>query len=219
MMTTETFSNALGDVDERYIAEAADYTVQRKKHAWGKWVAAAACLSVMIAGGLFGNLFRSPDEPDAADRSLFVIKAQALDGETRELNVGHGYFNSVVPGEEGNAFGVDMPLFYFQVCPSDYTGEKSFYESYRLRISYNGKTVTMTDKDDHIRQAYCISTIDSSISYGVMGWFEEPTELFVEILDRQSETILETATVRVSYVEQQQGYALEITDRFVNDAA
>ena len=56
-MTTKKFSNALGNIGENYINEAATYSGKRKKETWVKWVSIAACLSLVVAGGIFGNIF------------------------------------------------------------------------------------------------------------------------------------------------------------------
>ena len=50
-MNVNAFSNALGELDDRYISEAIGYTA-KKKHGWVKWGALAACLAVVVAVGV-----------------------------------------------------------------------------------------------------------------------------------------------------------------------
>lgn len=54
-MTVSHFSNALGEIDTRYISEAA--TFRRKRRSWPKWTVIAACLAIllMVPAWLFGR--------------------------------------------------------------------------------------------------------------------------------------------------------------------
>lgn len=52
-MTPQTFSEAMGKLDDRYISEAASYKKRTKPPAWAKWGAAAACFSAVFLAGLF----------------------------------------------------------------------------------------------------------------------------------------------------------------------
>ena len=51
-MTTKKFSNALGNIGENYVDEAANYTVKKKSNAWLKWGAIAACFCLVV-GAVF----------------------------------------------------------------------------------------------------------------------------------------------------------------------
>lgn len=211
-MTTKKFSNALGNIGENYINEAVSYTPKRKKNTWVKWVSMAACLSLIIAGGLFGNIFHSPDTPDNSILSYFVITAQAANGETTELGLNDSCFNSGTSTE--NVFGVDMPLFNFSVKPSNLKDNEVIYSQFDISVSYNGTTVGW-NKDEHIMVAYLIPTPNSdetSWSYSISGWFDEPTNIIVNIVDKESREIVETITVNVNYDADRSGYDLEVTN-------
>lgn len=211
-MTTKKFSNALGNIGEHYVNEAAAYSHKRKKSTWVKWVSMAACLSLIIAGGLFGNIFNSPDTPDNSILSYFVITAQAANGEITELGLHDSCFNSGTSKE--NVFGVDMPLFNFSVKPSNLKDNEAIYSQFDISVSYNGTTVGW-NKDKHIMVAYLIPTPNSdetSWSYSISGWFDEPTNIIVNIVDKESREIVETITVNVNYDADRRGYDLEITN-------
>lgn len=51
-MTKKMISDAITNIDTEYIEKAADYTVTKKvrKPVWGKWVAMAACLCLVVVG-------------------------------------------------------------------------------------------------------------------------------------------------------------------------
>ena len=183
-MTTKKFSGALGNVDEKYITEATSYSAKRSKRTWVRWVAIAACLSLIVAGGMLGNLFHPSDLPSNSVASYFVITAYAAEGELSELELSEGFLNSTVSQE--NAFGVDMPLFEFSVRPSDLKGNEALYSRFDISISYNG--VDVNGMDDHIMVAYLIPTpnSDGEWAYSVSGWFTEPTDILVSIVEKKA---------------------------------
>ena len=208
-MTTKKFSGALGNVDEKYITEATSYSANRSKHTWVRWVAIAACLSLIIAGGLLGNIFHSPDTPDNSILSYFVITAQAANGESTELSFTSSCINSGKPNH--NLFGHDMPLFHFDVKPSNLENNEAVYQRFDISISYNGTTVTV--KDEHISVAY-LASAHSSQTYGytIFGWFTEPTDVVVTITDKESKAVVEEMTVNVKYDANRQEYELKLTN-------
>lgn len=212
-MTTKKFSNALGNIGENYINEAVTYTQKRKKNTWVKYIAIAACLSLIVMGGVFGSLFRSPDTPDNENNvmSYFAITAYAANGESTELNVSNSCFSSGTP--KYNIFGHDMPLFHFDVKPSDLENNEAVYERFDISISYNGTPVG--DKDEHIMVGYLVNIHHSTskpYAYSIVGWFTEPTDVVVTITDKESKAVVEEITVNVKYDTNRQEYELKITN-------
>ena len=173
----------------------------------------AACLSLIIAGGLFGNIFHSPDTPDVPENnimSFFTITAHAANGETKVLNVTDSFVSSGEP--KYNMFGHNIPLFSFDVKPSDLKSNEAVYQRFDISISYNGTTVTVTDKDEHIFVAYIFSVPSSqSLGYSIFGWFTEPTDVVVTVADKESKAVVEEITVNVKYDANRQEYELKIT--------
>ena len=53
-MNTKKFSEAMGELDSKYVDEAIRYKREKaiKKPGWVKWGAMAACLCLMVAGGV-----------------------------------------------------------------------------------------------------------------------------------------------------------------------
>ena len=122
-MKKENISDALNNIDFDMVEDVYESTKQKKKSnksLWLKWGAIAACLCLLVTGGILGNMFRSPGTPDVPQKSIlsyFVITAHAANGEATELELADSCFNST-PAQQGNGFGVDMPLFHFSVTPS-----------------------------------------------------------------------------------------------------
>lgn len=90
-MTTKKFSEAMNELEDRYVTEAITYQRSKKKRNWLKWVAAAACICLVLAG-LF-PLFHQPGV------SPFVLTAYAL-GNDNSL--------SAVTMQEGENIPVSM---------------------------------------------------------------------------------------------------------------
>ncbi len=221
-MTAKRFSNALGNISDGYVDEAIIYTAKKKKSTWVKWVSVAACLALIVMGGILGNVFHAPDTPGSSIASYFVITAYAANGESTELSVADSCFNSSGT-PQGNIFGVDMPLFNFSVSPSDLKNNEAIYERFDISVSYNGTLVGGKDEyvmDEHVMIAYLISTTnpDKPWAYSILGWFTEPTDIIVQILDKESREIMETITVNVKYLADKQEYELEwknLTTKFL----
>ncbi len=211
-MKKENLYEAIGEINEDYINEAHKTVKKKSRPVWVKWVSMAACLSLIVMLGIFGNLFRLLDTPDISDNSIlsyFVITAQAANGEPTELNFTSSCINS---GKSNcNLFGHDRPLFHFDVKPSELENNEAVYQRFDISISYDGTTVTVAD--EHISVAYLASAHSSqTYGYSIFGWFTEPTDVIVTITDKESREIVEMLTVNVKYMADTQEYELELTN-------
>lgn len=70
-MTTEELYEILGDIDERCVKEAREYSIS-KKRIWRKWRAIAACLCLVAVGtliaiGLLGGIVTQPNDIPGTD--------------------------------------------------------------------------------------------------------------------------------------------------------
>lgn len=212
-MTSEQIYRELGGIDPALVAQAAPgEKITKKRHQWIKWVAAAACLTLMAAGGILWRWQQTPEKPvETVGRvtSYFTITAMAADGEVKDLGVHSSCFNSSASKE--NVFGVDMPLFNFEVRPTDLKNNEVLYRRFDIAVSYNGKLAQ--GKDEHVMVGFAgYRDGPAAWAYFVSGWFTEPTELLIQIVDRESRQIVETIAVMVTYHAERQGYDLEITN-------
>ena len=214
-MKKENISDALNNIDFDMIEDVYESTKAKKKKpksSWLKWGAMAACLSLVVMGGIFGNLFRSPNAPDVPENnimSFFTITAHAANGETKVLNVSDSFVSSGEP--KYNMFGHNIPLFSFDVEPSDLKSNESVYQRFDISISYNGTPVK--NKDEHIMVAYLASAHTSqTYGYTIFGWFTEPTDVVVTITDKESKAVVEEITVNVKYDANLQEYELKLTN-------
>lgn len=213
-MKKENISDALNNIDFDMVEDVYECTKEKKKKpksSWLKWGAIAACLCLLVMGGIFGNLFRSPNAPDVPENniiSFFTITAHAANGETKVLNVSDSFVSSGEP--KYNMFGHNIPLFSFDVEPSDLKSNEAVYQRFDISISYNGSPVK--NKDEHIMVAYLASAHTSqTYGYTIFGWFTEPTDVVVTITDKESKAVVEEITVNVKYDANLQEYELKLT--------
>ena len=73
-MNAKDFSNAIGEVGEKYVTEAITYQHKRKRHSWIKWIAAAACVCLVLSG-IFPLFHNQPGV------SPFVLTAYAVESD------------------------------------------------------------------------------------------------------------------------------------------
>ena len=77
-MTTKTFSYALGEIGDKYITEANEYTATKKKHNWRKWCAVAACLCLVMATAIVHLLSPLKTNVVATDRVQLATSVNSL---------------------------------------------------------------------------------------------------------------------------------------------
>ena len=95
-MTRKTISDAVTNISAEYIEKAADFHVTKKskKIRWGKWIAAAACVCLVLMG-ILQPFTKQPGS------SPFVLTAYALDN--------HNSLSSIVMQE-----GESVPVSLFE---------------------------------------------------------------------------------------------------------
>lgn len=71
-MRKKEVSEIIGNIDDRYIDEAAAYKGKRRKAMW-KWGAIAACLAAFISGNIFGRPHAPKPEPKESGDKLVVM--------------------------------------------------------------------------------------------------------------------------------------------------
>ena len=225
-MTNKNIYESLGSLDPALIEKAAPAEevqfaapkkADRKKNAWVKWLTVAACACLVISGSvLLGGLF-SEDSPNDDIVSGFVITAYAENGELTELGAENRVLNvlssSVGQNNQGNIFGVNMPLFHFKVRPSGaIESNETLFAKYELSVSYNGKIVEGTDEHVMVACSTYAQGFEGESAFLVMGWFEDPTDITISILEKESREIVQTLYVNVSYMPHKNAYELRYVD-------
>lgn len=120
-MNTNTFSDAMGEINEKYINEVFNFKKRSRKSYWIKWGAVAACLCLILSG-IF-PLFNQPGG------SPFVLTAYAVETDNT--------ISSVEMKE-----GENIPVSFFEAN----NGLKGFVFSHRATNSQNHVSFSiMTD--------------------------------------------------------------------------
>ena len=142
-MKEKRILNAIGQVNEEYIVEAAPARKARKQPKWIKWGAVAACLCFVLAGVLF------PSTPTTPGFSL-VMTAYAADGTgyeigttpvviTDDMSINSGFYARY---DEGNGHGRENFLFRI-VC------ENSDIESVSYTINGEENAQSLSDLENN----------------------------------------------------------------------
>ena len=80
-MNTKKFSDAMGEIDDKYVDEAIRYQHTNKKHGWLKWGAMAACLCLII-GTIVIRQMNSDGQPGIWTNSIKTQNIEFEDGKT-----------------------------------------------------------------------------------------------------------------------------------------
>ena len=101
-MNIQTFSQALGAVDQRFLTEALQFSKPARKYRWISCFA-AACLFVILAAGIMLLRQAEPSEtlpPDSSETAIQPDKAETADGPDKGSNTG------------GESFRIDLDAVY-----------------------------------------------------------------------------------------------------------
>lgn len=65
-MNTKKFSEAMGEIDSKYVEKSANYQPKQRKHSWVKWasIAACFCMIALIGFGIWHNGMLPGVDPD-----------------------------------------------------------------------------------------------------------------------------------------------------------
>ncbi len=212
-MTGKNIYQALGGLDPHLIWKAAPSEENKpsKKHkaTLVKWGAIAACF-VLVFSICILPIWDSPDS--SAYRSVLALTVYAADGTEQSVVLDQSCLKSSISGKE--AFGKDVPTFEFYVAPVKYGEEGDVFQKYDMEISYNGKVVEA--EDEHIRLLYVVPQegIYGIGRYGIIGWFDEPTDIIVTLKDKENGEIVEKMTVNVSYSKAAEAYQITWRDLY-----
>lgn len=214
-MTNMNIYVSLGGLDPELIEKAApaERAERKKSRVQIKWGIIAACLSLVAMGGVLAGVLLSPDVPSENIVSGFAITAYAADGSLTELGVEDSCYNSVDSDSQKNVFDVDVPLFSFSVSPANQKEGQAPYSQFDISVSYDGHEVD--GKDEHILVTTLIPmphAENQDWAYSIVGWFTEPTNVVIRILDKSSREIVQTIMVQVTYLPQQNQYELKNID-------
>lgn len=207
-MNKNDLFKSIGEIDEQTLHRTECCRKRKAGHGLGL---IAAMLAIVLVVFCFSYLLPT-DRPAS---KWFVITAQAVEGDWKELDLNEGYFNS--GGTNQSIFPADTPLFNFVIKPSDWDNYENEYGKFEVAISYNGKKVESLDDHVVVFTAFPVYGSNDSYEYHVIGWFEETTDITITISDKTTDKIIEEQTVNVCYVADSKAYRLTVTNVQTND--
>ena len=148
-MTTKKFSNALGNIGESYIDEAATYTAKKKNNVWVKWGSIAACFALLLCIGIPLTLHLIPNGDIGDDHGGYPF-------ETLEVGESMTYDNGTISYDEHNETSISFTINVTD--PTEYV-----YREYRLGKGYyiefeeNGKITAENGESHYVNEFFDIT--------------------------------------------------------------
>lgn len=193
-MNTKKFSDALSEIDDRYVQEAAQYQKHPPKARWIKWSAAAACLAAVVYMGSRPSL--SKPQGDTDNLPLLTVTNDMSDGmgfegymayditelvnanpwsEELSLSTLPVYQNPLSCNEAQNASGADLDKM------------RAFLLEIAGRLGLDTDLLTITDDvPDKETQQIIREKFEMAGSVVPEGYFE-PTRLIIQTEDLKIE--------------------------------
>ena len=105
-MKKESLFEAIGGIDDHYVREAHTSNAKRKAFVWGKWIAVAASLTIVVFGLSFMNRIANPLPPDDVSTSPpdpvnHIVVNQAGGLVQQDMDARCFYYNDLSPEEKG----------------------------------------------------------------------------------------------------------------------
>ena len=148
-MTTKKFSNALGNIGESYVDEAATYTAKKKNNVWVKWGSIAACFALLLCIGIPLTLHLIPNGDIGDDHGGYPF-------ETLEVGESMTYDNGTISYDEHSGTSISFTINVTD--PTEYV-----YREYRLGKGYyiefeeNGKITAENGESHYVNEFFDIT--------------------------------------------------------------
>lgn len=211
-MNSRRFSEAMGEIDDRYVDEAVGYKKKAQKPGWIRWGAIAVCLAIMIYAGT--KLFvQEPSDSgpgssnQGSDLPMLAISEDVSDGMGFEGYMAYDiselvsanpwsedaviatlpvYHNPVTYNEQMIAVGADF----------DKMREALLEAAGRMGLDTNALTVTDDAPDEATREK--ITKKLQSVGDAVLDSYFEPTKLTIKSKGLEME-VDPAMTVKISF--------------------
>lgn len=166
-MNTKEFSEAMNEINSRYIEEAVNYKQKAKNPVWFKWGAMAACVCVMVIGGviLTQNSRQTVPNPELVQIPNPIITVETVDEMEKYLD-----FTVPVLDKEVDAYSVIVMDSYPTVGQVDYTDGSEFrvqYGSGDISGIYGGSLEASKEIDGITVEYYSYADAEQTITYAI----------------------------------------------------
>ena len=126
-MNVKKFSDAMSELDTKYVDEAINYKKKARQPVWGKWGAIAACLCLFVAGGvmLTQNGRNAMPNPDVVQIPNPIITVSSVEEMENYLD-----FDIPVLDKEVESYSVLVEDRYPTMGQINYTDGSEFRMQY-----------------------------------------------------------------------------------------
>ena len=186
-MNIKKFSEAMGEIDSKYVEKAINYKPNQKKQIWVKWGAIAACLAIMVYAGT--RRFSQETHEDMAELPMLSITENTSEGmgfegywayEVSELVNANPWSKSL---EISTLPVYRNPLTYdenYIASGADFDKMQEFLLEIADRFGIDTNTLTITDDvpDEETKQM-----ISGKLQMGgdvIPDGYFDPTKLIIE---------------------------------------
>lgn len=210
-MNSKKFSEAMNEMDNKYIEEIFQYKKRARKPAWIKWGAMAACLCLLVGGAVMYQSLNAPSRPGAgpgvqpggsvSETVDPIISSLAVYPASEKIqDVENATMKEV---DQTAAYAMtDLGSYLPTQLPDGYTfGNASVYETtmkngtkyYMLRVTYLSGTIPIPTFND-VGEAAVGKTTGKSFAVFVMN-YEPGTHREIHDAADISESTLEQSMV------------------------
>lgn len=213
----EALYRAVSAIDPNFLEEAFPQLAPRLSRRL-EWLASAAALFAVLLGMVFFPINR---DPILLVSGPFVLTADTTNGYVSDLSelteeMWNQLFSATAPGSPGSKgqfYGKDT--FSIEITPQGWDRTEDLFFYYNLRVHYGDTTVQKGPLDPHVAWGFCSPTNTSppgSTSYiNLFGWFDEPTDIRIEILEHDG-TVVQEQTIHIEYDSITRSYELKVID-------
>lgn len=166
-MKGKQFSDAMGQLDDKYVSEALHYKKKRERPVWVKWGSLAACFCAILAVGML-TLHQTTDKiphPERLQVANPIVEVASVEEMKEYLD-----FSVPVLDKEVETYSV--------ILADDYptTGQVDYQDGSEYRVQYGsgdisgiyGGVLTDTQEVDNVKvQYYRFDGEESQVTYAI----------------------------------------------------
>lgn len=187
-MKRKKISETLENISQKYIDEATFYSGKGKtasKSAWFQWVAAAACLALVVSIGIpaAGNLLKTQNDKSTIDSVLLIeyenayfeivennptaLEKHGLEKEVSEEIIGNhiAYFQKKSPEDERSIYIVaqgETDIELLEYAPAPYKGVRIFRDGEKYYFALFCNYLVKSDECLPISDAFAVYGVDEA---------------------------------------------------------
>lgn len=193
--------DAVSDIDYKFIDEALVQNARNISQGLKRFIAIAAIMILLFTAPLILEQHLHPlTAMVLLEGSPFRTTVSAGGGYSQNLKDRIINYITRSSWEEFPRFG-DHTTFLLSLNPTEWDREGSVAEEYYVILEYNGTPAGHPLYDEHVMLTETPNRFD------ILGWFDEPTDLVVTFVKRETNTVVQTQTIHIEYDKMTDSYS------------